>query len=161
MGGFLIPSLAKRSQTEILTEPAEPAAGPEMDRLAKALAGDWNTAETMERNQFPNGGSRHGKSHVRLATGGTSLVAEVHSDGSAGSLDGLLVIWWDKPAKLYRFFTCFNDPSSPCKVRGTAHWDGDTFVDDYEEMVDGKLTKWRDPLSTLLTVWSQRWRAPG
>jgi hypothetical protein len=28
--------------------------------------------------------------------------------------------------------------------RGTAHWEGDIFVNDYEELVDGKMTKWRD-----------------
>jgi hypothetical protein len=29
-------------------------------------------------------------------------------------------------------------------VRGTAHWDGDTFVNDYEEIEHGKPVKWRD-----------------
>ncbi len=116
-----------------------------MDRLARALAGDWNTSESMERSQFfPNGGSRHGVAHVRLIAGGNALLDEVDSDGSAGPLHGLLVIWWDKPAKIYRFFTCFNDSSTPCKQRGTAHWEGDIFVNDYKEMVDGKMSKWRD-----------------
>jgi len=42
-----------------------------MDRLAKALVGDWDTVETMERGQFfPNGGSREGTVHARLASGG-------------------------------------------------------------------------------------------
>jgi len=127
------------------SQPAVSAASPEMDRLAKALAGDWNTTEKMERGEFfPNGGSRHGQTHVYLAAGGTTLIDEVHSDGSAGKLDGIVVIWWDKQAGLYRFFTCFNDPSSPCELRGTAHWDGDAFVNDYEAMVGGKMTKWRD-----------------
>lgn len=46
-------------------------ASPEMARLAKALAGDWNTTETMERGEFfPKGGSRTGHSHVALAAGG-------------------------------------------------------------------------------------------
>ena len=127
------------------SEPVVSPASPEMDRLAKALSGEWNTTEKMERGRFfPNGGSRRGQTHVYLAAGGTTLVDEVHSDGSAGKLDGLVVIWWDKPAHLYRFFTCFNDPDRPCKQRGTAHWDGDVFVNDYEEMVGGKMTKMRD-----------------
>ncbi len=118
---------------------------PEMDRLAKALVGDWNTTETMERGElFPNGGERHGIVHVRLAAGGTTLIYEVHSDGSAGRLDGMLVIWWDKEASLYRFFICFNNPNHPCEMRGTAHWEGDSFVNDYEEIVKGKRTPWRD-----------------
>ena len=38
---------------------------PEMDRLAKALVGDWRTTETMERGEFfPNGGARHGVVHA-------------------------------------------------------------------------------------------------
>lgn len=126
-------------------EPAVSPASPEMDKLAKAFGGEWNTTEKMERGRFfPNGGSRRGQTHVYLAAGGTTLVDEVHSDGSAGKLDGLVVIWWDKPAHLYRFFTCFNDPDRPCEQRGAAHWDGDVFVNDYEEMVGGKMTKVRD-----------------
>ncbi len=141
----LIPSLAGAQQSGKSTQPSESAANPEMARLAKALAGDWDTAESMEKSQFfPNGGSRHGRSHIRLVADGTSLFAEFHSNGSAGKLDGLYVIWWDKPANIYNFFVCFNDSKTPCKLRGTAHWEGDTFVNDYEGMVDGKMTKWRD-----------------
>jgi len=141
----LIRHLAVAQQSGKSTEPAESAAGPEIARLAKAIVGDWNTAESMVKSQFfPKGGSRHGRSHVRLVAGGTSVFAEFHSDGSAGKLDGLYVIWWDKPTNLYRFFVCFNDSKSPCKLRGTAHWEGDTFVNDYEEEVDGKMTEWRD-----------------
>jgi hypothetical protein len=124
---------------------AQTSASPEMNRLAKALAGDWKTEERMEKSSFfPNGGSRHGQTHVHLATGGTTLIDEVHSDGSAGKLDGMIVIWWDKPAQRYRFFTCFNDYDAACEVRGTAHWEGETFVNDYEETIDGKKTKCRD-----------------
>jgi hypothetical protein len=141
----LIPHPGDAQQSGESTEPAESAAGPEMARLAKALAGDWNTTESMVKGQFfPNGGSRHGRSQIRLVAGGTSLFAEFHSDGSAGKLDGLYVVWWDKPANIYGLFVCFNDSKSPCKLRGTAHWEGDTFVNDYEEMVDGKMTKCRD-----------------
>lgn len=118
---------------------------PEMAKLAKALAGDWNTTETMERSEFfPNGGSRHGHSHVALTAGGTTLMSEVHSDGSAGKLDGLVIIWWEKGAGVYRFFTCFNDADNPCEVRGTAHWEGDKFVNDYEEVIEGKKVKFSD-----------------
>lgn len=140
-----VPSFACAQQTVKSAQPAVSASSPEIDRLAKALGGDWNTAESMEKSEFfPNGGSRHGRAHIRLVAGGTSLFAEFHSDGSAGKLDGLYVIWWDKPANIYNFFVCFNDSKTPCKLRGTAHWEGDTFVNDYEGMVDGKMTKWRD-----------------
>jgi len=140
----LIPSFICAQETVKSTEPAESAANPEMARLAKALAGDWNTSESMVSEFFPNSGSRSGRAHIRLVAGGTSLFAEFHSNGSAGKLDGLYMIWWDKPANIYRFFVCFNDLQTPCKFRGTAHWEGDTFVNDYEEMVEGKMTKCRD-----------------
>ena len=138
----IIPFLAQVQQT---AAPAESAAGPEMARLAKALGGDWNTTEIMERSAFfPEGGSRRGVVHVRIAAGGTTLIYEVRSDGSAGKLDGMLIFWWDKVAGIYRLFVCFNNPNSPCRMRGTAHWEGDTFVNDYETMAEGKMAKWRD-----------------
>lgn len=140
-----IPFFSQAQQGGKTAEPAESAANPEMARLAKALAGDWNTTETMEKSQFfPNGGSRHGIAHVQLTAGGTTLINQVNSDGSAGPLHGLVVIWWDGDAKVYRFFTCFQGDNNPCRIRGTAHWAGDTFVNDYEEVIDGNVTKWRD-----------------
>ena len=155
----LLPSFACAQQTAKSAQPVESAASPEMARLAKALVGDWNTTESMEKSEFfPNGGSRHGRAHVHLAAGGTTLFAEFHSNGSAGKLDGLYMIWWDKPADTYRLFVCFNDPQATCKLRGTAHWEGDTFVNDYEEVVESKMTKCRDsfihitPTSHTLTA---------
>jgi hypothetical protein len=128
------------------------AATPEMDRLATALAGDWETVETMECSRFfPNGGSRHGVVHAWLASGGDVLIYEVHSDGSAGKLDGFHTIWWDEGKKLYYFFACFNG-ASPCSMRGTAHREGSTFVNDYVETVDGKNTRWRDTFAINATA---------
>ena|SRR5438128_1674391 len=141
----LIPPFSDAQQSAKSAQPAESAANPEMARLANALVGDWNTTESMEKSEFfPNGGSRHGHSHVQLVADGTSLLAEFHSNGSAGKLEGFYVIWWDKPGNIYNFFVCFNDSKTPCKLRGTAHLEGDAFVNDYEEMVDGKMTRWRD-----------------
>ena len=143
---------ATAQQAHSATPSSQSAQVPEMERLAKALVGDWNTTETRERGEsFLNGGSRHGVVHVRLAAGGTTLIYEVHSDGSAGKLDGMLVIWWDKEASLYRVFVCFNNPSHPCEMRGTARWDGDSFVNDYEQTVKGKKTSWRDSFTFTST----------
>ncbi len=86
----LSPLAPAQPAANAITQP-EAGASPEMSRLAKALAGDWNTTETMERSElFPHGGSRRGVARVRLGAGGTTLVDEVHSDGSAGKLDGLV-----------------------------------------------------------------------
>jgi len=59
------------------------------------------------------------------------------------------LVWWDKNANRYGFFTCFKDSGSSCKVRGTAKWDGDKFVNDYEEVVHGKTTKFRDTFEDI------------
>jgi hypothetical protein len=79
----------------------------------------------QERTQFfPNGGERTGRSHVRMAAGGAMLVMEGHSDGAIGPLSYIIVVWWDKDASFYRYFTCFKDTGNGCEVRGTAHCDG-------------------------------------
>ncbi|HZU42385.1 MAG TPA: hypothetical protein VE994_06915 [Terriglobales bacterium] len=137
-----IPVVAQNATSPTSAE----AASPEMERVAKAFVGDWKTTESMDRGDlFPQGGGRSGKSQWRLAAGGTTLVGEGQSDGSVGPLWYLITIWWDRPAKVYRFFTCFRDSrGSSCKVRGTAHWERDSFVNDYEEVEHGKKTKWRD-----------------
>jgi len=123
---------------------------PEIKRLYEALGGDWDTSEKREHTQFfPDGGERKGKSHVRLAAGGAMLVMEGHSDGSAGPLSYIIVVWWDKGANLYRYFTCFKDSGSGCEVRGTAKWDGDKFVNDYQEAERGKPMKFRDTFQDI------------
>ena len=138
---FLLQKLGKAQELTAATSP-------EMERLARALVGDWNTVETMEPgDEWPRGASREGTAKVRLASGGYTLVYETRSDGSAGKLDGFLTIWWDKDAKLYYFVACFNHPDSPCHMRGTAHWEGERFVNDYEVMVDGKKTPCHDTFS--------------
>jgi hypothetical protein len=38
---------------------------------------------------------------------------------------------------------------SDCEVRGTAHWDGGNFVNDYEEVVDGKKMTFRDTFQNI------------
>jgi hypothetical protein len=139
---------AATEQPQSTTPPSQHSALPEMEKLAKALVGDWNTTETMEPGKnFSGGGSRNGIVHVRLAAGGTTLIYEVHSDGTAGKLDGMLVIWWDKDAGVYRVFVCFNNPSHPCEMRGAAHWEGNSFVNDYEVIVKGSKTSWRDTVT--------------
>jgi len=141
ISAILVVHLTATQRMRAKAAPDQKSPVPEMDRLTKALVGDWRATETMERGEFfPDRGERHGIVHVRLTAGGTALIYEVHSDGSAARLDGMLVIWWDKEANLYRFFTCFNNPNHPCKMHSTAHWEGNSFVNDYEEMVKGKKT---------------------
>jgi hypothetical protein len=138
-------------------------ASPEMQRLAKLFVGEWDTTETMERSEFfADGGRRKGISHWRLGVGGTTLIGDGFSDGSVGPLDHLIIIWWDNKAKVYGYFVCFKDTGSSCMERGTAHWEGENFVNDYEETEHGQKVKWRDsfidmtPTSHTLIAASQQ-----
>src|SRR5437764_5683420 len=85
------------------------AAIPEMARLAKVLAGDWNTVEIVQHGQpVAEGAGRRGTAQVRLTGGGTVLVSEGHSVGTVGGdLRWFITIWWDSNAKTYLFLTCF------------------------------------------------------
>jgi hypothetical protein len=135
-------------QPNTTTHIVDPAANPEMGRLARVFVGEWNTTEAFTPNEFyPNGAQRRGTARFSLATGGTSLIEEVHSDGSAGKLDFMVIIWWNADAKSYEFFTCGNRGSDPCKIRGTAQWDGDSFVNRYDLTMRGITKKWRDTFS--------------
>ena len=128
---------------------AQQAPTPEMKRLQDAFVGDWKTAETMERSQFfPKGGARTGMGHFRLGPGGYSLIGEGQSDGSAGKLEFMIIVWWDPAQHLYPYFVCFNG-ARPCRIRGTAHWEGNDFVNDYESAEGGKNAKWRDTFTAF------------
>ena len=128
-------------------QPTEKPASPEMARLAAALAGDWNTEEVVQLGKpVPKGAGRRGTTHVRLAGGGTVLVSEGHSAGAVGGdLRWLITIWWEPDAKRYRFLTCFGAADgSGCELRGTGHWEGDVFVNDYEGVIGGRRVKLQD-----------------
>src|SRR5258708_27646449 len=134
LASALIPSFACAQETVKSNQPAENAANPEMAKLAKALAGDWNTSESMVKSEFfPNGGSPHGRSHIGLVAGGTSLFPGFHSNGSAGKLGGLFAFWWEKPANIYRLFVFFHDLQTPPQLRGTAPRGGGTFVNNTQK----------------------------
>ena len=146
LAGFLF-GLPPRQSPSAATQ-SNKAASPEIARLWNVFSGDWKTSESMERGEFfPNGGARSGDAHFGLGDGGRVLVEEGYSNGSAGELHFMIIIWWDKPSQVYRFFTCFNSDQIPCRVRGTAHWEGDTFVNEYNHTENDKSLKWRDVFS--------------
>lgn len=122
----------------------------EMQRLSSAFAGRWKTTEVFTPNEFyPHGAGRKGVARFTLSTGGTSLLEEVHSDGSAGALNFMVVVWWNEDDSVYDFFTCGNAGTNPCKFRGTAHWDGDSFVNEYESTIRGTKRRGRDVFSHI------------
>jgi hypothetical protein len=93
---------------------------PEIKRLYGAFAGYWDTSEKRERSSFFQ---MEASARVERTRGwrpaAPRLVMEGHADGSAGPLSYIIVVWWDKDAKLYGCFTCFKDPDVGCEVRGT------------------------------------------
>jgi hypothetical protein len=132
------------------------AQAPEMARLAKVLAGDWRAVEVVQdAKPVPEGQGRRGTTHVRLAAGGTVLVDEGHTVGSVGGeLNWFTAIWWDAASRRYRWFTCFKaSDANGCQLRGTGHWAGDTFVNDYDEAGTKARDVWSDitPNSFTLT----------
>jgi hypothetical protein len=129
---------------------AERAASPAMKKLFQAFVGDWAVRETFQRNEFsPQGGERKGIARFSVGTGGTSLIEDYHSDGSAGKLDFLLVIWWNAPAGTYQVFTCSSGSDNAGQLRGRAHWERATLVNDYVEKLNGKDQKLQDRFSDL------------
>src|SRR5262245_47800065 len=121
------------------------AANSPMGRLARAFCGKWKTHEEFAKNEFyPNGAQRDGTAEFVLATGGTSLIETVHSDRSAGILDFVVVFWWDATENNYKMFTCGNNGVNPCRMRGSAHWDDDRFVNEFEMTIRGENHAARD-----------------
>jgi hypothetical protein len=126
---------------------AAPAARPEMHKLFRAFLGRWTVKETFERNEFsPGGGERTGTARFTVGSGGSSLIEDYHSNGSAGRLDFLAVMWWDPGARTYRVFTCTNEANA-CALRGSAAWSGPTFASDYVQSINGMSTKLQDVFS--------------
>jgi hypothetical protein len=148
---FLLANGAQVGRAQQTSDPsaATPHARSEMQKLFRAFVGRWTVHERFERNEFsPGGGSRTGTARFTVGSGGTSLVEDYHSDGSAGKLDFLAIIWFDPGTRSYHVFTCASGRDA-CAVRGTAHWDGATFVNDYEEPLNGMPTKLQDVFSNM------------
>jgi hypothetical protein len=119
--------------------PAPPS--PEMRRVLDAFVGDWDVEETFEVSARHRGEGRRGTATFREGAG-PALVEVYRSDGSAGPLRFLGVLWWDAAAARYRFLTCAN--ADGCEVRGTARWEGAALVNSWEEDVAGKRAAFRD-----------------
>jgi len=144
-----------QSLTACLLATAANAQSPEMAKLAKALVGNWNTIEVVQFGKpVPEGQGRKGTTHVRLAAGGTVLLSEGHSVGAVGGgLQWLVTIWWDPKIARYQFLTCFKaSKESGCELRGTAHWEGDRFINEYEEQSVKMRDVWSDITDTSHTL---------
>ena len=108
-----------QTQTATTTEPAKAQLlpSPEMQRLFDAFTGEWAVSESFEISPSRHGQTRQGTASFRAGPG-FSLIEDYQSNGSAGKLNFLAVLWWDQSAKSYRLLTCANNDG--CEVRGTA-----------------------------------------
>ena len=85
MLALVLPCSAEDFPKEAKPLPKASVVIPEMARLAKVFAGDWNTVEIVQHgSSVPNGADRRGIVHARLTGGGTALVSEGHSVGGVG-----------------------------------------------------------------------------
>jgi muconolactone delta-isomerase len=114
---------------------------PEMQELYDAFVGTWNVSEVFEVSASRQGKTRQGTASFRLSPG-ASLIEDYKSDGSAGELSFLALLWWDKSARVYRVLTCANQDG--CELRGTARWHGHTLVNSWQEDVNGKRATFND-----------------
>jgi len=121
----------------------------EVYKLLRFFEGTWSVFENFQKGDFfPKGGTRKGTSKITPGPGGLSLIEDYHSSGSAGQLDLLAIIWWDSTAQIYRPLICANDGDG-CVVRGAARWQGNTLINDYEEVIGGRKRKMRDTFSEI------------
>jgi len=121
----------------------------EMFKLLRSFEGSWNVFENFQKSEFfPKGGIRRGTARITPGPGRLSLVEDYHSNGSAGQLDLLAIIWWDNAAQIYRPMICANDADG-CVVRGTARWQGNALINDYEEVIGGRKRKMRDTFTDI------------
>jgi hypothetical protein len=114
---------------------------PEMERLLNAFVGKWAVKETFEVSASKPGRTREGTATFRAGPG-FSLIEDYRSNGSAGELHFLALLWWDQKSQVYALLTCANNDG--CQLRGNARWEGMNFVNIWVEEVEGKKISFKD-----------------
>ena len=121
---------------------------PEMQKLSDAFVGKWKVTESFEVSASMQGKTRQGTASFRLGPG-ASLIEDYQSNGSAGPLSFLGLLWWDPSGHVYRLLTCANNDG--CHPRGSAKWEGNKLVNSWEEKVDGKPATFKDSFVDILS----------
>lgn len=114
---------------------------PPMERLIRALAGEWSAEETYEPSSLaPNGGKGHSRDSYRVGPARLSLLQEYRGDGAVGKSWGTGIIWWDAEAHGFRFVWCDSYAlDRGCRVSSQiGKWDGGDFVQTDVHEVSGK-----------------------
>jgi hypothetical protein len=144
------PGHAKQSPDSMQVRSAQESAAlqpsPEMKKLSDAFTGDWIVRESFEVDATRHGMGRQGTASFRLGPG-FSLIENYQSNGSAGELHFLAMLWWDQSARVYRLLTCANNDG--CELRGTAQWQGNTLLNSWQEDVDGRQATFNDSFTDI------------
>jgi hypothetical protein len=114
---------------------------PQMEKLIRALAGEWSTDETYEPSDLvPKGGKAHSRDSYRAGPARLSLIEEYHSEGDAGESSGIGIIWWDAEAQWFGFVWCDSYTlDQGCRVSSEAgKWNGNDYVETDVHEVSGK-----------------------
>jgi hypothetical protein len=187
----LIPALAA-SILGSIPLPAIPQAAstalspvPQMERLIRALSGDWLTRITYAPSGLlPHGGSGHSQDTYRAGPARLSLIEKYHGKGAGGVSWGTGVIWWDSQAQGFRFVWCDSSAiDSGCRVSSeTGNWkDADYVATDVHEVLGKQVFEkevWsnftpdsftqtlyvgdsRDTLKLFMTIRAKRVSKPG
>lgn len=140
--------------------PPPPQPAPEMTKLIKMMAGDWNVAEKSEPSpMFPDGGTGKGTARLWAGPGGMSLMEKYHSSGVMGTnFQGFGTFWWDPKIQAYHGVWCDTMTPGGCDGSGTTKWDGETLVGTMESDMNGQkmfakftYTNWK-PDSFVMTM---------
>jgi hypothetical protein len=131
-----LPKIVGGSAEQKVAKPALP-----MEKLIRALAGEWSTQETYEPSDLvPKGGVGHSRDSYRVGPARASLIEEYHSEGAAGKSWGIGIIWWDDKSQEFRDAWCDSFAlDQGCRMSSEgAKWEGDSFVGTDEHEVSGK-----------------------
>ena len=128
---------------------------PEMQSLAKSLAGEWSLEVHMEpSSEMPGGFTGSGHETWRSGPAGLTLIEEetIAIPRQPMSLLGLL--WWDRQANTFHGMECNNFLPYVCDVKGalndiTISWDGKQLVLYEWETHGAKRSLWRESWTNI------------
>jgi hypothetical protein len=125
-----------------------------MEKLIRALAGEWSAEETYDPSDLSSKGSTgHSREIYRAGPARLSLIQEYHSDGAVEKSWGTGIIWWDAEAGGFRFVWCDSYAlDRGCRVSSQiGKWDGDDFVQADVHEVSGKQVFEKEVWSSFTT----------
>lgn len=132
MTGLLHLLLAWTAVTALATGSGQQAPAPaqpslEMQRLSRALVGDYHVVETHHARPGAAEWSITGTARYRPGPDGFSVVEEYQSNNPRGPFTAIAVLWWDADLRAFKHFEC--ETGEPCGiVPDTGRWDGDSVV---------------------------------